>query len=323
MRWLSDEAVVGRLDALANQERKLGAEIVAHLAEVERRKLHLAMGYGSMFAYATERLKFSEQAAYRRIRAARLSQEHPQVLEYLAKGEVTLSSLNALGNSPCAELLEEARGKSKREVEALAAAASSDYSREESKVPITERGLALLQEAKDLDPSSAAELVEKALSLFVAQKRKQRFAQVEKPRQCSADKTTTEKKISAATKRTVYERDGASCSFVGKDGRRCGSTHLLEFDHRKPRALGGKDEPANIRLLCRAHNQYEAERVFGEEKLESQRQQTALRRDAHSALTNLGFAKKEAASALDQVMPSHQALEPLLRAALQALRPQT
>jgi hypothetical protein len=54
-RWLTGEELVERLDALARDERKLVAEIVAHLAEVERRRLHLALGYGSMFAYASRK----------------------------------------------------------------------------------------------------------------------------------------------------------------------------------------------------------------------------------------------------------------------------
>jgi len=44
---------------------------------------------------------------------------------------------------------------------------------------------------------------------------------------------------------------------------RCGSRKLLEFDHVDPVARGGEATVDGIRLRCRAHNQYEAERVFG------------------------------------------------------------
>lgn len=41
--------------------------------------------------------------------------------------------------------------------------------------------------------------------------------------------------------------------------RRC-----LEYDHRRPFALGGSsDDAENIRLLCRAHNRLHAEYAFG------------------------------------------------------------
>lgn len=62
----------------------------------------------------------------------------------------------------------------------------------------------------------------------------------------------------------VWRRDGGRCAFVGSQGMRCGETAWLEFDHIKPWCMGGRsNEPANIRLLCRAHNQEEARRLLG------------------------------------------------------------
>ena len=61
----------------------------------------------------------------------------------------------------------------------------------------------------------------------------------------------------------VFIRDGGRCTFIGPDGRRCGSRHDLQIDHIIPRALGGDNSPANLRLLCGRHNRLEAERVLG------------------------------------------------------------
>jgi 5-methylcytosine-specific restriction endonuclease McrA len=256
--------------------------------------------------------------ACRRIKAARLSQEHPQVLEYLASGELTLSSLNALGSSPSTSLLEQSRGKSKREVERLVSAKSPDsHPPRRRYLDADEEYEELLRQARDLDPGDELEVLKKSLMFFVAQKKKQRFAQVERPRQSSGKN----KDVSAPARREVFERDGGRCSFVGKSGKRCESTHLLEYDHIKARALGGEHDADNLRLLCRAHNQYVAEQVFGEEKLRRERKSTALRRDALSALTNLGFSKNEARTTLEQVMGPDLEIEPLLRAALRELRP--
>jgi len=69
--------------------------------------------------------------------------------------------------------------------------------------------------------------------------------------------------VSRATKREVHERDGSQCTFVSADGERCPARELLELDHREARAHGGKGDASNIRLLCRTHNQYEAEQLFG------------------------------------------------------------
>lgn len=70
--------------------------------------------------------------------------------------------------------------------------------------------------------------------------------------------------IAKAVKDEVWARDGGRCAYDGESGNVCGSRASLEFDHVRPWALGGSNETANIRLLCRAHNDLEARRVFGD-----------------------------------------------------------
>ncbi len=62
----------------------------------------------------------------------------------------------------------------------------------------------------------------------------------------------------------VRKRDGGRCAFEA-EGKRCGETSGLEFDHIVPFAIGGpSDDPANIREVCPNHNQYLARLAFGE-----------------------------------------------------------
>jgi hypothetical protein len=70
--------------------------------------------------------------------------------------------------------------------------------------------------------------------------------------------------IPAEVKREVWERDRGSCSFIGTEGRRCGSTYQLELDHLKPFALGGEHSAANLALRCRQHNLHSAAAWFGD-----------------------------------------------------------
>jgi hypothetical protein len=58
---------------------------------------------------------------------------------------------------------------------------------------------------------------------------------------------------------------------VSEAGHRCEARKLLEFDHIDPVARGGESTVAGIRLRCRAHNQYEAERTFGAEFMRHKR----------------------------------------------------
>ena len=49
---------------------------------------------------------------------------------------------------------------------------------------------------------------------------------------------------------------------------------MLELDHVIPVARGGAGTLRNLRLRCRAHNQYEAERVYGAAFMQSKRAHT-------------------------------------------------
>ncbi|MEQ9504591.1 MAG: hypothetical protein RIT81_47475 [Deltaproteobacteria bacterium] len=69
--------------------------------------------------------------------------------------------------------------------------------------------------------------------------------------------------VPAATRRAVVERDGAQCTYVSRDGRRCSERSNLEFDHVGGRALGAKSVVGELRLLCRAHNLHAASEVLG------------------------------------------------------------
>jgi 5-methylcytosine-specific restriction endonuclease McrA len=80
-------------------------------------------------------------------------------------------------------------------------------------------------------------------------------------RQTSARRTRS-RHITRAVRRAVWERDGGQCAFVGAQGR-CTERGLLEFHHVQPFAAGGESVESNLELRCRAHNQYEADRVFG------------------------------------------------------------
>ena len=124
---LTDEALVEVTKRAAACERRSTADLLAILIELERRALPLALGYSSTFIYCTRALLMSEQAAYNRITAARAAKRHPAILELLAGGELTLSSVKILAPHLTDEnadaLLEASRHKSTREVEQLIAVA--------------------------------------------------------------------------------------------------------------------------------------------------------------------------------------------------------
>jgi len=76
-------------------------------------------------------------------------------------------------------------------------------------------------------------------------------------------------------RRAVRARDGDRCTFVGDSGKRCGARKLLQFDHVDPVGRGGQATVENIRLRCRAHNQFEAERTYGADFMRHKRERRA------------------------------------------------
>ena len=68
---LTDGVLLRNLAALVVQDRITTAELLAHLAEVDARRLYLPAGFPSMFLYAVHDLHLSEDSALSRIRAAR------------------------------------------------------------------------------------------------------------------------------------------------------------------------------------------------------------------------------------------------------------
>ena len=96
LRGLTDDALLAATHRLAGTERRATADVIAAIAEVDERRLYLGEGCRSMFTFCTERLHFSEQAAYARIEAARASRRFPVILQMLSDGALTLTAVGLL-----------------------------------------------------------------------------------------------------------------------------------------------------------------------------------------------------------------------------------
>ena len=122
---ISDDELLCRLSELLRKSRRVESELVAHIGEVDARRLYAREATSSMFAYCTEVLHLSEHEAYLRIAVARASRKHPMLLDMLGAGRLHLSAIAKLApyltEANRETLLARAAGKSKREIEELAA----------------------------------------------------------------------------------------------------------------------------------------------------------------------------------------------------------
>ena len=96
LKRLTNSNLDQNLRKLVATERELLVEILAHIAEVDRRKLHLAMAYPSLFEYLTKHIGYSNGSAQRRIDAARLSNDVPDLGATLESGKINLSQVTLL-----------------------------------------------------------------------------------------------------------------------------------------------------------------------------------------------------------------------------------
>jgi hypothetical protein len=122
---LTDTQLLDRLTDLVRSSRGVEAELVAHIGEVDARRLYLGEAAPSMFVYATHVLHLSEAEAYLRIAVARASRRHPALLAMLAAGQIHLSGAGLLAPhltlANREAVLARAVHKSKREIEELIA----------------------------------------------------------------------------------------------------------------------------------------------------------------------------------------------------------
>jgi 5-methylcytosine-specific restriction endonuclease McrA len=110
---------------VVEKEQLATLEVLSNLAEVERQSVHLWAGYRSLYAYCTIKLGYSEPAAVRRIKAARLLRRFPLVKELLKSRQLNLTTVGILADvlkaknmssSEFEKLLTESAGKSRAEL---------------------------------------------------------------------------------------------------------------------------------------------------------------------------------------------------------------
>jgi hypothetical protein len=365
---LSDEALLAEVGRISRLHRVATAELVAHLAEMDARKLYLSEATPSMFVYCVRRLGFSEDEACRRIDAARIARKWPMIFARIAGGEVSLTVLGklkpVLTDENATELLDAVSGRTVREAERILAARfpKPDVADSIRKLPDAKRAGsrpgALEKRSSTPESASIAELmnvsageseraaapasggttcgnagtrekdepkrpadrgrmqplsaeriqvkftasraleekielardlmshgnpqgdlatiIEAALDLLIAERLKKKLGQTKRKQKRARGAKRSH--VTNQTRREVIARDGLGCTFVNDAGERCGARAFLELDHREPKGKGGGSEAENMRILCRAHNQREAERVYGKAHMErSQKRKEELR----------------------------------------------
>lgn len=282
---MTNQELEQKLEKLVRKERRITNELLLLVAEAERRKLHLERGSSSMVRWLIKRFKYSESAAVRRVNAARILIAVPEAEEKLEEGKVNITILSKAQSAmraqekksggkidadQKAEVVEKMEGLTEPQAEKtlmklFPAFASSvkverriQVNAEETRLSLNlpEAAMANLEKARDLlshkmPEANFAQVIIHILEEFLAQ---------------SATGPAAHSETKAGARREV-KAESPACTYQDPEtGQICGSTYQLEIDHIQPRALGGTDEKENLRILCKQHNLFMAEKTLGKER---------------------------------------------------------
>lgn len=285
------------LGRLAREERKITNEILALISMAMKRRAFVEHGFPSMFEWMVRGFGYSHAAAYRRIEAARLLDVVPNAAGKLESGELNLTTLSKtqtiirmqekttgqrISRPKKAEIVRMIEKKSARQVEHLlysifpeAALSTKQETTEVIDASTTRYCMNLDGEmSKDLErakevlshkfPNATnAEIVGFALKFLLDE--------IDPLRQ-STSAAASKRVTKSSSKRKVLQSSDGACTYQDPvSGQVCGSRHQVQIDHIIPKALGGTDNPENLRPLCRQHNLYMAEQAFGKETIEQYR----------------------------------------------------
>jgi hypothetical protein len=346
------------------QERWATVQLLVRLAAVDTRELYAPAGYATMWDYCLGELGMSDDAATRRLWAARKCRDFPALFDALADGRLHLTAVNLLAAHLTTEnvdqLIKAAANQTKqqirdmlacrfpqpgvptsfRSVGACAPATAAGLFREPrsdspalAQVPVPTTAseqlsaqgplpprtqieplnveqvrveFTMLKRVQDklehamnllgtrVPPKDIGALLELLLDLSIPVFEKQKFAATDQPREPRADSPSTPRTIPAHVKREIWSRDGGQCTFTNASGKRCTCRRGLEFDHIRPVAVGGDATAKNLRLLCHAHNQLEADRKLGKRFMDSRRpvKRSPRASPSSSSLTKTTFAPR-------------------------------
>jgi hypothetical protein len=293
----SNDQLSNKIKFLSSEDRRITTELIECLREIRSRRIHLQLGYGSLFEYCVKELGFSEGSASRRVSAVNALEEMPEIKAKIESGALTLSNISQAQKyfRVEKEIGQSLNSEEKREVlKSLEHTSTREAERKlvelEPKLAIKEKERVVADDRIEIRFTMNTELkekIEKIKSLLSHKKANMSFEEVLfEMAEVSLAKLDPEKKkdgpsklrnaspapgnsakssryINVQTRQAVWKRDLGQCSFRSASGLRCSSRHRLEMDHCEPYGYGGANTVENLRLLCRAHHQLVSVQTLG------------------------------------------------------------
>lgn len=299
---LTSQKFTEKFKLIAQEERRITAEVLLYFREAERRMLYAEMGYAKLKDFAVKELKYSEPAAYRRINAMRMMRDVPELKEKIEEGTLSLSTVVQASTfvrqtedhtkakvtvEEKREILKALEGQSSREADRTLAEINPEI---KPATPEKQRAQAngTTQVTTTLDAELMKQLEEiqillnqkmqiKDLLKYLADEQlkilRKKSQRDEKPtsEEGVEDRIANKNRrhISAKIRRAVMNQAEHQCCFVDPvTQKRCEERYDLQLEHIIPKAWGGGDELENLEALCLTHNRLRAMQKFGAEQMQ-------------------------------------------------------
>ena len=152
LKIFSDDQLLNATAVVVDSERRITANAIKHFFEINRRRLYLKAGYGSLFEMLRTHYKYCEPTAQLRKNAVCLMQDVPAVMEKIESGEMPVTVAaniqsflyaekrlsKAYSPEEKLELVETCTGKSVRDVQKEFARRNPEIEKRESVRQVTE-----------------------------------------------------------------------------------------------------------------------------------------------------------------------------------------
>lgn len=287
---MADEVLLARFDKLVQTERKITRLVLECIGEIEVRQLYVPRGYPSLFKFLTEKYGYSNSAAQRRISAAAILGQAPELGEKFESGALNLSQTSLLAQTINAAEKEGTTVTIAQKMEILEKCENLTVEQSQQ-VMAAELGIAVKQFDRAKIQADGSVTLTITLSPEQAERWKQAkellshittdggellgyLARQEVERRTKIRRATPIRKSTAVNARNIQpsvlkklmdpEAENSGCSFKDPNtGHRCGSKYFLQVDHIQPVWAGGTRDPENLQKLCSKHNRWKYSQETG------------------------------------------------------------